>query len=310
MDDIRSVGRPMIILTGGEPTLREDFYDIARAGRDRGFRMVAAPNGTRVDESVAGRMKEAGIQRVSISLDAADPDLHDQFRGVPGAFQGAVAGIGACRAAGLPFQVNSSITVANVDQLGSLLELAVDLGAAAFHVFLLVTVGRGHDLVGQEVPAAAQESILNWLYEQRMRSPIQVRATCAPHFYRILRQRAAKEARPVTTDRFGMDALTRGCLAGRGFVFISSHGDVQPCGYLPIACGNVLVDRFRRVWEGSETLRLLRDDRALKGKCGCCEYVTVCGGCRARAHARTGDMLAPEPFCDYRPAAVPCAPEP
>ena len=297
MDDIARVARPLVILTGGEPMLREDLFEIIRAGRTRGFTIAVASNGTLLDETAARRMKRAGVHRVSISLDGAGARSHDAFRGVPGAFEAAMKGCRACRAVGLPFQINTTVTARNVDEVEPLLRLAAEVGAVAYDVFMLVPVGRGEDLADVELSAPAQERLLNWLYEQYRRAPIPVKATCAPHFQRILRQRGESEGIRV-------DTTSRGCLAGRSFVFIGNTGEVQPCGYLPIRCGNVLAEGFAEIWKTSEVFRKLRDDGALSGKCGRCEYVEVCGGCRARAYAGTGDYLGPEPFCSYQPGGA------
>jgi len=291
LDEVATRTHPIIILTGGEPLLREDIFEIARYGADLGLHMAMAPNGTLMDEDVARRMIESGIERVGISVDGASAEVHDAFRQMPGAFEGAMRGIAAARAVGLPFQINTSVTAMNVDELLKVHELAKDLGAGAHHIFMLVRVGRGRDL-DAEVPPDEQERVLTWLHEKHREGLIRVRATCAPHYYRILTQRAGEE---------GTSAITRGCLAGRRFVFVSSTGRVQPCGYLDIDCGNIREKSFWEIWEGSDVLRDLRDDDKLRGKCGICEYRSVCGGCRARAYAATGDYLAEEPACLYKP---------
>jgi len=290
-DEIAGRIRPIIILTGGEPLLRDDIFEIARYGTDLGFHMTLAPNGTLMDETVARRMIDAGIKRIGISLDGATPEVHDAFRDMPGAFAGAMKGIAAARAAGLPFQINTSVTALNVDELPKVHELARELGAVAHHIFMLVRVGRGRDL-DAEVPPDRQEKVLNWLYERHREGLIRVRATCAPHYYRILTRRAADE---------GTAAVTRGCLAGRHFVFVSSTGHVQPCGYLDLDCGSIREKGFWEIWDASPVLQDLRDDGKLRGKCGVCDYRKVCGGCRARAYAATGDYLAEEPACLYKP---------
>ncbi|RUM86906.1 MAG: radical SAM/SPASM domain-containing protein, partial [Thermodesulfatator sp.] len=141
----------------------------------------------------------------------------------------------------------------------------------------------------------------HWFYEQRETAGMHLKATCAPHYYRILRERARAEGKPVTLETFGLDAVTRGCLAGTGFCFISHRGIVQTCGYLEIECGNLRRQSFPEVWWGSEVFRNLRDFKKYKGKCGRCEYIRVCGGCRARAYEATGDYLEEEPLCTYQP---------
>jgi radical SAM protein with 4Fe4S-binding SPASM domain len=177
----------------------------------------------------------------------------------------------------------------------------VELGAAAHHIFLLVPTGRGKYIVDQSINAEEYEKTLNWFYDRKAVTPLQLKATCAPHYYRILRQRAKEEGKNVTFDAFGLDAVTRGCLGGTAFCFISHVGVVQPCGFLNLNCGDITKTSFVDVWNGSDIFLKLRDYDNLKGKCGACEYKKVCGGCRARAFEATGDYLDEEPLCNYQP---------
>lgn len=303
LDDIASFSSPVIILTGGEPLLRDDIFEIAAYGSRKGLRMVVAPNGTLIDEAKARRLKACGIQRASISLDGATEESHDRFRGVEGAFGGAIRGIGYLKRAGLEFQVNTTVTQRNCWELPAILNLAVRLGAVAHHIFLLVPTGRGRELGGEEVQAEEYERILHWFYEQREKVSLQLKATCAPHYYRILRQRAAEEGKRITPQTHGLDAMTRGCLGGIGFCFISHVGGVQPCGYLEILSGNLRQQSLREIWEKSPVFLQLRDFAAYKGRCGRCQFIRVCGGCRARAYEATKDFLAEEPLCTYQPLA-------
>ena len=301
IDGIVSFSRPVIILTGGEPLLRPDIYELAAYGTRRGLRMVIAPNGTLLDAGNAARLKASGIQRASISLDGSTRESHDRFRQVKGAYDGALEGIRHLKAAGLEFQINTTLTQKNYAELPEIFDLAVELGAVAHHIFLLVPTGRGKELTGEAVDANEYEKTLYWFYDQREKTPLQLKATCAPHYYRILRQRAGEEGKKVTPQTHGLDAMTRGCLGGIGFVFISHLGDVQPCGYLEALAGNVRRESLREIWESSPVFRKLRDFSSLKGRCGRCEYVQVCGGCRARAYERTGDFMGEEPLCGYQP---------
>ena len=168
IDEIAAVAKPVMILTGGEPLLREDIYTLAAYGDGKGFRMVLATNGTLVIEKTARRMKAAGIKRVSVSLDGPDAASHDAFRGVPGAFAGALAGIEAMRRAELEFQINTTITQANLAQISKIHDLAHHLGAAAHHIFFLVPTGRGKELAAQAVTPLAYEETLNWFYEESL----------------------------------------------------------------------------------------------------------------------------------------------
>jgi len=310
LDDIASFSRPIIIFTGGEPLLREDVFEIVRYGSDLGLRCVLATNGSLLDETVAGKLVEAGIQRVSLSLDGATRETHDSFRQVDGSYTSVIEAAGVATKVGMPFQINSTVTRLNLDELPAMLDRAIELGAVAYHVFLLVPTGRGTELKDQEIAPAEYETTLNWLYDQRERVPIQLKATCAPHYYRILRQRAAREGKDVDFQTYGLDAVTRGCLGGIAFCFISHTGRLSPCGYLEVDCGNVRTDGFRAAWFGSPIFKDLRDPSKLEGKCGACDYRDVCGGCRARAYAKTGNYLAEEPDCVYTPSSYVAAENP
>lgn len=301
LDGIADTGSPIVILTGGEPLMRPDIFEIARYGTDKGLRMVMAPNGTLITEKVAQNMADSGIQRISISLDGASRESHDAFRGVEGAFDGALRGIQHAKAAGIDFQINTTITKVNLEQIPEIQALAAELGAVAHHIFLLVPTGRGKYILDQAIDAVEYEKTLNWFYDQREQTPLQLKATCAPHYYRILRQRARAEGKQVSFQTHGLDAVTRGCLGGTGFCFVSHQGIVQPCGFLNLNCGDITRSSFKQVWEKSEIFLKLRDYEQLKGKCGICEYKRVCGGCRARAFEATGDYLAEEPLCTYQP---------
>jgi len=305
IDAIREVSAPILVLSGGEPLVRDDIFRISRFAADRGLKVALATNGTLVTEDVARRAKEAGVERASVSLDGPDPHTHDSFRQIPGSFEATLRGIAAFRAAGVPFQVNTSVANHNKDSLPRILDLAVRLGAVAFHLFLLVPVGCGLEISEEEqISPQEYEDILNWFYDASRQVPISLKATCAPHYYRILRQRAAREGVRVTQETHGMDAVTRGCLAGTAVCFVSHRGDVYPCGYLPVSAGNVRIQRFAEIWRQAPVFRQMRDYDCLKGKCGVCEFRGVCGGCRARAFGETGDYLQEEPYCVYAPRSA------
>ncbi|WP_440954349.1 heme b synthase [Methanosarcina sp. Mfa9] len=299
IDEVAEFGKPILILSGGEPLTRPDVFEIARYGTDSGFRVVLATNGTLLTPEIVDKLKEAGVQRVSISLDGANAKTHDEFRGVPGAFDRALAGIAILREGGLPFQINTTVSKRNLEEVPDTYELAKELGAAAYHVFFLVPTGRGSD--SDEVSPVEYERVLNWFYDMQKEAEIQLKATCAPHYFRIMRQRAKKEGIEISVKTHGYEAMTKGCLGGTGFCFVSSVGEVYPCGYLPVLAGNIKEQPFREIWEDAEVFKKLRDPDELKGKCGECEYKKVCGGCRARAYAATGDYLEEEPYCIYRP---------
>ncbi|MDP2765878.1 MAG: SPASM domain-containing protein, partial [Candidatus Methanoperedens sp.] len=250
---------------------------------------------------IARRLKEVGIQRVSISIDGANAQTHDAFRGESGAFDAALRGIEILKNEGISFQINTTITKRNLDEIPRIYDLALELKASGLHIFLLVPTGRGEDIVEDEIPPDEYERVLNWFYDRSKDKRLQLKATCAPHYFRIMRQRAKAEGIRITPETHGLEAMTKGCLGGSAFCFVSSKGDVYPCGYLPALAGNIRQKPFRMIWEKSHVFNDLRDPGKLKGKCKACEYRTVCGGCRARAYAAAGDYLAEEPYCVHVP---------
>ncbi|MCE5280144.1 MAG: radical SAM protein [Planctomycetaceae bacterium] len=299
LDNIASFAKPIIILTGGEPMLREDIYDIAAYACSLGLRTVMAPCGALLDDASARRILDCGVRHISISLDGATAQSHDAFRGIPGAFDSALRGAAAARRQGLAFQINTTITQHNLRELPQILDLAVSLGAEVFNPFLLVPTGRGKALAAMEITPEDYERTLHWL-ARRQRSDIAIRVTCAPHYQRIVRQLGLHQ---------GGAHAAKGCMGGQQFAFISHRGKVQICGFLDVECGDVRAEGFdfRRIWQTSPVFLQMRDPHAYHGRCGACEFANVCGGCRARAHAISGDYLGEEPFCTHQPQARPPA---
>jgi AdoMet-dependent heme synthase len=352
IDQIAAVSNPILVLSGGEPLFRSDIFQLARYGTDKGLRVALATNGTLVTKQIAGMIVDSGVKRVAISLDGADALTHDSFRGIPGAFDAAIAGFRNLKNLGMSVQINTTIARHNAHQLPQVLELAKSLGADALHTFLLVPVGCGVDIAAEQmVPPEEYERMLNWFYDRSLEGGIEMKATCAPHYFRVVRQRrvaehrsaaaAAQTAQPVLeaaqgSPRIGptemampgstgielkphgighavghpgthpsdMNAMTKGCLAGTAVCFISHHGEVYPCGYLPALAGDLRKQSFSDIWENSLVFNQLRDANNLKGKCGCCEFRNICMGCRARAYAATGNYLDEEPFCVYQPRSA------
>lgn len=293
--------KPIVILTGGEPLLRADIYDIAKYVTGKGLRAVLATNGTLLTPEIVKKLINVGIQRVSISIDGSSAETHDVFRGEPGSFDDALRGIDILKKEGLSFQINTTITKRNLGEIPGIYDLALELGASALHIFLLVPTGRGEEIEEEEIPPEEYENVLNWFYDKSKEKKIQLKATCAPHYFRIMRQRAKEEGIRITPETHGLEAMTKGCLGGSGFCFVSHKGDVYPCGYLPALAGNIRERPFKMIWEKSKVFNDLREPDRLKGKCGVCEYRRVCSGCRARAYASTGDYMEEEPYCVYVP---------
>jgi len=304
--EIRAIADPIIILSGGEPLLRPDFFPIVEDYCALFSRVALASNGTLLDDALIRRLMTVGVQRVSVSLDGARAETHDNFRGQAGSYAAALRGCASVRRAGMPLQINVSAGTHNAHELPELLELAQQLGADALHLFLLVPVGCGVELSESERLSAQQvEDLLTWLSAQSvaLRDTLHLKATCAPMYYRILQQQPA--ARSLTQPAAsGMHAVTRGCLAGSAVCFISREGKVQPCGYLPVSAGDVREQPFARIWQQSALFTTLRNPKNLSGKCAVCPFSHACFGCRARAYAVHGDYLAEEPDCVYLPPTI------
>ncbi len=306
IDDIASYAKPVLVLSGGEPLLRGDIFEIARHGAQKGLRMAMATNGTLVTDEVCEKIKESGIQIVSISLDGASPEVHDTFRNQRGAFKGAIRAAKLFRKHGIPFIVNSSFTKRNQEDIPRVYELAKKLGATAWYMFMIVPTGRGKEIMDELISREDYEKILNWHYEMEQRErEMYVRPTCAPMYYRIFAQRAKREGRSAKRRALSFSTGgSKGCIAGQLIALINHRGEVYPCSYFPKSAGNIYEQSFREIWEESELFKELRDFRRYKGRCGACEFLRVCGGCRARAYAVTGDYLAEEPYCTHVPSRL------
>jgi radical SAM protein with 4Fe4S-binding SPASM domain len=283
---------PILILSGGEPLMRPDVFDLASLARDLAVPAVLSTNGTLLDRSVCSEIKRTGIRRLSLSLDGPDPASHDAFRGVPGSYAALEDAAGLLRAEGIPFQINSTVTPENLRRAEDLLAATRALGACAFHVFLLVPVGRAKDWDEAFPAPAVYEAALRRLKALEPAMELEFKATCAPQYRRIGLETGA------SSPRSG-----KGCLGGQGFMFVGHNGVCGACGYLPLPAGNLREQGIAEVYRDSPLFLALRDKGRYRGKCSVCEYWAVCGGCRARAHAQ-GDFLGSEPLCPHLPKAL------
>ncbi|MFA7346406.1 MAG: radical SAM protein [Desulfurivibrionaceae bacterium] len=303
LDDIASYAKPVVVLSGGEPLLRPDVFEIATYGTGLGLRMCLATNGTLVTPEICGKIKDAGIKMVSLSLDGASAEVHDNFRNQPGAFAGTLNAAKLFKENGISFLINSSFTKRNQEEIPKIYHLAKELGATAWYMFMIVPTGRGEDIMDELIAPEDYEKLLVWHYEmEKGEKDLLVRPTCAPNYYRVVLQQAKEQG-----DDFERRTLqfstggSKGCLAGQLISLIDVDGNVLPCSYFPMAAGNIREKSFKEIWEHSELFHDLRNFKAYKGRCGSCEYVNVCGGCRARAYAVSGDYMAEEPYCTYVP---------
>ncbi len=310
LDQMADFGnRPIVIITGGDPLMRRDVFDLIGYGLDKGLIVSLAPAVTSlVRPATLRRLKEAGLSRVSFSLDGACAETHDAFRGVKGSFNRTLECIADAAQAGLSLQVNTAITRHSAPELNAAAELVERSGAVLWDLFFLVPTGRAmqEDMLSPQ----EHERVFNWVYDLSQQVPFSVRATLGQPYRRvsIQRQEAAGEQNAGAPRGYQQGTTND----GKGVCFVSHTGRVQPSGFLPLSGGNVRSRTLPDIYRNTALFRKLRNSDLLKGKCGICPYKTVCGGCRARAYAVTGDYLEAEPCCVFQPeeavANVPIAP--
>lgn len=284
----------MIIWTGGEPMSRPDILDLVRRATARGIRSVMAPCGMLVTESALLALKEAGVMACSFSLDGATPATHDAFRGVEGASEMVTQAMNVARKVGMPFQVNCTVSKLNQAELPAIREQAMATGAKTLDLFFLVPVGRGKNLCDVALSPAETETVLRWAFEMDAKGPIHVRETCAPQAVRIWHALGKPGTPPA------------GCMGGKGFVFISHTGVLQPCGFLDVPSGNLREHDFDfvKAYRASKVFKDLSKPDEYAGFCGQCDFRSSCGGCRARAYAATGDYMGAETSCPLNRGAL------
>ena len=312
IDQLAQLGRgqdfmPILVFSGGEPLCRKDIFELVDYAVAKKVKCALATNGTLIDPAIAKQVKDAGIERVSISLDGATSDVHNKLRMQEGSFEAALNGIQCLNDSGVPFQINMTITRHNAHQLDDVFVLAEQLGAVAVHLFMLVPVGCGEEFAEEDMLSAEEyEQLLERVTQKEFGGRLEVKVTCGPHYERVVREQS-KASRSSQEHAAGGHPghkhghVSKGCLAGSGVLFVGHSGDVFPCGYLPVNCGNILQTSVEKIWTESVDLARMRDAHQLKGKCGICSYRGVCGGCRARAFAATNDYMEQEPMCTYIP---------
>jgi radical SAM protein len=324
IDQIAEMHIPIFVFTGGDPLKRKDLFELIRYAAQKGVQVAVTPSATPLlTREAIFQMKEAGLVRLGISLDGSTPEIHDAFRGLPGAWARTIQAIEWANEAGVPIQVHSTISRHNVHDLDNLCNLFEKLAIVMWNVFFLVPVGRGQldDLLsGEEF-----EQVFAKIYELSQRANFQIKTTEAMHYRRYLLEHNLEErkmghghghpgaTRPAAVTAYepgaptadaktrNMAWTTRRVNDGKGFMFISHVGNVYPSGFLPIHAGNIRETPLADIYRNAPIFKALRDTGKLEGKCGACEFKEICGGSRARAYAVTGDPLAQEPCCIYQP---------
>lgn len=288
----------LLVLTGGEPLLRKDLFQIARYATQKGMMVVVGTNGTLLSDAKIRQLQSAGVMGVSISVDSLDARKHDDFRRLPGALKGAMNGIEACNRNGMPFQIHTTASQMNYEEIPHMIEFAHQKKARVFNLFFLICTGRGETM--SDITPEQYEQVLGFLLDVQEKYPgMLIRSRCAPHFKRI-----AYEKNPDNPITRAQGYEGGGCLAGTHYARITPEGYLTPCPFMPLSVGNLRWDRFAVLWEQSPVFEELRKPK-LKGKCGECEYAELCGGCRARPYAAHGDYLGEDPWCLYTPQGGP-----
>ncbi len=292
IDEMKVLGTEMLILTGGEPLLRKDIYDIAKYASERGIWVVMGTNGVLIIDKVVQKMLECGVKGVGISIDSVDPDKHDGFRGGPKSWEYSVRALEISRAYGLEVLVQTTIMETNYNEIPQLIDFAREKGAWSFNLYFLVQTGRGQEM-NDLSPQRTEAMLTNLVELQNEYRPMLVRSKCAPHFKRIAFERALG----------GLES--GGCMAGTQYGRITPEGNVTPCPYMTVVAGNIRENRLTEIWQTAPVFQELRNLKQLKGRCGDCEFKELCGGCRCRAYATYGDYLQEDPACTYQPSGQP-----
>ncbi len=314
--EIHSMGTQIMVLSGGDPIKRKDIFELIRYGADLGLRMATIPAATpKLTLNLVKKLKASGLAQMALSLDGPNTEVHDHFRGVPGSYDLTIRGAEYAHTVGLPLQINTVFCAYNFDCFDEIAQLVKDLGVVFWEVFFLVPIGRGKLL--EQITAKQCEKLFEKLYNFSKEVDFIVKITEAQHYRRyVIEQEKRKNQSEgknlhelklphrLTRD-FGpggsIGHAPKGVNAGNGYVFISHIGEIFPSGFLPLTTGDVHHDSLAKIYRKHPIFQLLRNQDYLLGKCGVCEYKTICGGSRSRAYAMTGNMMASEPLCIYKP---------
>ena len=284
--------KPVVVLTGGDPLERPDFWEIFDFAKQQGLNVDVAPSATpKLTRDVVFKLKERGVGAMSLSLDGSTPSSHDALRGIDGCYSRTMNSAKDMADAGVPLQVNTLVTANTLPDMPAICRQVETMTAKRWSLFFLITTGRGSLL--PQITASQAEDLLNWAWEAGQKASFMVAATEAPMYRRVIAQRSGK---PPNAPVPGA-----GMRDGSGILFISYRGDVSPSGFLPRIAGNVRDADVLRIYRESPEFLKLRDTGGFGGRCGVCEYRESCGGSRSRAYAATGDILAEDPLCAYEP---------
>jgi len=311
IDRLAEFGSPILVFTGGDPMMRRDLHELIAYATHKGLRCSLTPTATALPTTERlEKVRDAGIRRIALSLDAPRPEIHDNFRQVKGSWQRTMDILHRAQAIGVSVQVNTTVAKHNVDILDEMIPFLQEVGAVQWSLFFLVPTGRAQ--ASNMISPEEHERVFNWLYDLSKNAPFDIKSTAAPMYRRVAIERKRAEQADGTPVTFqgagfqyadGLNRPTRGVNDGNGFLFISHIGEIQPSGFLPITAGNVRTDDVVDIYRHSQLFTDLRSPDKIKGRCGVCEYRDVCGGQRGRAYGITGDYLESDPACIYVPSA-------
>jgi radical SAM protein len=303
LDQIKSFGDPLMVFTGGDPLKRPDLYELIRYAVKIGLKTNVTPSATPLlTNNAIEQFKAAGVSRMAISVDGHDAASHDDFRGIPGTFDRAMAALRHARDIGLDTQFQTTVTRRNMHHLPEIAEIVKEMRSKMWSLFFLIVTGRA--LEGDDLQAAEYEDVFRFMYDLSKTAPFGIKTTEAMHYRRYVAQRMKAERGARSEQAREVTWRTAGVSDGKGFVFVSHQGEIYPSGFLPVRGGNVMDEGLVEVYRNSELFKTLRDTGAREGKCGVCEYQKICGGSRSRAYALTGDFMGSDPRCVYQPQAA------
>ena len=310
VDQLADAGVTALAFSGGEPLTRSDFFEVARHASDRGMYISLATNGTLLTKENVRKLKEAKVNYVDVSIDGATAKTHDKFRGVPGTFDKAIAGLNNCVEADLCVCIATTATKNNLEEMPAIIDLAEQIGAERFTNFNFVPTGRAKEHFDQDLSAEERERLMHYLLARMSKGCKTTILTTTPQLARVGIQcqgeggksevtmsMAHMQTVKVTKKAIPLADFIGGCGAGRLYCSLSPSGDVHPCVFFPVTVGNLKKENFTDVWLNAPMFKTLRNRKNLKGACAACKYKFICGGCRARASAYHDDYLASDPGC-------------
>jgi len=297
IDDVAAMQTKLIVLDGGEPTLRKDLFELIAYCRKKKLKTVIGSNGSNLTKDFIKKLKNSGCQGIALSLDGAKPTTHDEWRGVEGSWEKVIESANNCRKLGLQFQIAPLITNKNFNEFTDISNIAKDLGANALEIFDFVPSGRGRNNAQYELTTNARKELVDKIISLQKNNDMIFRVIGLPQYWVMVEK-------TVPLDEILFKFVRSCCAAGTRYITILPNGDVIPCMLLQIKLGNVREQRLIDIWQNSPILKKLRNRENLKGKCGICKYKLTCSGARCKAYEKTGDMLAEDPTCWFNESEI------